>query len=304
MTIPEEATQVSTNLAGKTAVVTGGGRGIGRAVSLELAARGVTVVVGDRFRDDGGPVAQAVAAEIETAGGTAVAVGADVATEDGAQSLVDAGLRATGRVDILVNCAGNNVRAPFAQMTTEQWNSVMDVHVKGHFFCSRAAVRAMLDRREGGRIVTVASRGAFFSPPPHKAGDPPHRLPSVVYSTAKAAILGMTSTLALELAPAGITVNALIPSADTQLFPGRGARGSGGVPPTIDLDPSFIAPFVAFLGTDAAAGITGRFVYVTGGDVCFFAPPLRLTGAKFVRKPGRWTVEELAQTIPPIAAAG
>lgn len=295
---------MSTNLTGKVAVVTGGGRGIGRAIALELASHGVQLVVGDLFRDDAGPAAEAVVAQIAAAGGKAVAAVENVATEPGAQATVDAALQAFGRIDMLVNCAGNNVRAPFAEMTTQQWDSVMDVHVKGHFFCSRAAVRAMLDAGRGGRIVTVASRGAFFSLPPRSEGDPPHRLPSVVYSTAKAAILGMTSTLALELAGAGITVNALIPSADTQLFPGKGARGSGGMPPTLDLDPSFIAPFVAFLATDAAAGITGRFVYVTGGDVCFFPQPLQLAGAKFIRKPGRWTVEELAATIPPIAAVG
>lgn len=296
--------ETSNRLRGKVAVVTGGGRGIGRAIGLEMAAHGASVVVADRRAEEGSAfVADSVVAEITQAGGSAVSVAADVSTEEDAEAIVAAGVNAFGRVDILVNCAGNNVRAPFAEMTEEQWDSVMNVHVKGHFLCSRAAVRQMLEQGEGGRIVTVASRGAFYAPAPHKEGDPPHRYPSVVYSTAKAAILGMTNTMALELGEAGITVNSLIPSADTQLFPGKGSRGSGGVPPTLDLDPSFIAPFIAFLATDEAASITGRFVYVTGGDVCFFPKPLALSGSKFVRKPGRWTVGELADAIPPIAAA-
>lgn len=291
-------------LKGKVAVITGGGGGIGRAVALEMAANGASVVVADRLNEEGSMVAEGVAAEIVAAGGKAKAAGGDVSTESGAQGMIDTALTAFGRVDILVNCAGNNIRSPFQDMTTEQWDSVMNVHVKGHFYCSRAAVRAMIAQGDGGSIINVASRGAFYNPAPHKEGDPPHRYPSSVYSTAKAAIMGLTSTLALELGEYGIRVNALIPSADTQLFPGKAARGAGGVPPTLDLDPSFIAPFVAFLGTKESEDITGRFVYVTGGDVCFFPQPLLLSGAKFVRKPGRWTVEELAETIPPIAAAG
>ncbi|HEY8471823.1 MAG TPA: SDR family oxidoreductase [Natronosporangium sp.] len=292
------------HLQGKVVVVTGGGRGIGRAIAIESARQAAQVVVCDRYRDEqGAAAADEVVAEIKELGGEAVAVAADVATETGGDATVQAGLDAFGRVDMLVNCAGNNVRAPFVELTEQQWDSVMDVHVKGHFFCSRAAARAMIARGEGGRIVMVASRGAFYSLPKHAQGTP-HRYPCVVYSAAKAAILGMTQTLALELAEHRITVNALIPSADTQLFPGKGSRGAGGVPPTISLDPAYIAPFVAFLGTEAAAGITGRFVYVTGGDVCFFPQPLQLAGSYFVRKPGKWTVDQLAETIPPIAAAG
>lgn len=294
------------SLQGKVVVVTGGGRGIGRSIALEVAREGANVVVGDMFRDEAGnAAADTVVAEIKDLGRGAVPVIADVSTEAGGDAIVQAGLDEFGRVDMLVNCAGNNVRAPFVDLTEQQWDSVMNVHVKGHFFCSRAAARAMIARGEGGRIVTVASRGAFYSLPKSVQVDGKHhRYPCVVYSAAKAAILGMTQTLALELAEHRITVNALIPSADTQLFPGKGSRGSGGVPETISLDPDYIAPFVAFLGTEAAADITGRFVYVTGGDVCFFPQPLQLSGSYFIRKPGKWTVEELSATIPPIAAAG
>ncbi|SIM72717.1 SDR family NAD(P)-dependent oxidoreductase [Micromonospora cremea] len=294
------------NMKGKVVVVTGGGRGIGRSVALEVAAQGADVVVSDMFRDeDGNTAADSVVAEIKDLGRGAVAVAADVSIEAGGDATVQAGLDEFGRIDMLVNCAGNNVRAPFVDLTEAQWDSVMGVHVKGHFFCSRAAARAMIARGEGGRIVNVASRGAFYSVPKStRTEGVPHRYPCVVYSAAKAAILGMTQTLALELAQHRITVNALIPSADTQLFPGKGSRGAGGVPGTISLDPAYIAPFVAFLGTEAAADITGRFVYATGGDVCFFPQPLQLSGSYFVRKPGKWTVDELSTTIPPIAAAG
>lgn len=292
------------NLTGKVAVVTGGGRGIGRAIALEFAAQGADVVVCDVYRDDQGvAAAEQVVAEIEALGRRGLACDANVATPAGGAATVQTALDGFGQIDILVNCAGNNLRAPFTDLTEQQWDAVMDVHVKGHFFCSQAAARAMIARGQGGRIVTVASRGAFYSVSPAAQGTP-HRYPCVVYSAAKAAILGMTSTLALELAEHHITVNALIPSADTQLFPGKGSRGSGGVPPTISLEPEYIAPFIAFLGTPAADDITGRFVYVTGGDVCFFPQPLQLAGSYFVRKPGKWTVEELIATIPSIAAAG
>ena len=290
------------NLAGKVVVVTGGGRGIGRSVALEVAREGADVVISDVFRDEAGnAAAESVASEIKSLGRGAVALTGDVSTEAGGDATVQAALDEFGRIDMLVNCAGNNVRAPFVDLTEEQWDSVMNAHVKGHFFCCRAAARAMITQGDGGRIVTVASRGAFYAPP--KSGEP-HRYPCVAYSAAKAAILGMTQTLALELAEHRITVNALLPSADTQLFPGKGSRGSGGVPESLSLDPAYIAPFVAFLGTDAAADITGRFVYVSGGDVCFFPRPLQLAGAYFVRKPGKWTVDELRAAIPPIAAAG
>lgn len=294
------------HLSGKVAIVTGGGRGIGRAIATHAASEGAAVVVCDLFaRDDGVAAAEAVAHEIIQAGGRAAPCVADIAQEAGGDATAATALEQFGRVDMLVNCAGNNVRAPFTEMTREQWDSVMDVHVNGHFHCTRAAVRAILEHGGGGRIVNFASRGAFFTvPPPPPGGEAKaHRLPSVVYSAAKAAILGMTSTLALELAPANITVNAIIPSADTQLFPGKGARGSGGVPATISLDPDYIAPFVAFLGTEDASAITGRFVYVTGGDVCFYGQPLALSGARFVRKFGKWNVDELIETIPSIASA-
>jgi NAD(P)-dependent dehydrogenase (short-subunit alcohol dehydrogenase family) len=295
---------VAEALKGRVAVITGGGRGIGRAVALEMAMNGADVVVCDFFKDGERSAAHGVVEEILKLGRRGVACEADVATESGGEATTATALKEFGRVDILVNSAGNNLRAPFADMTEEQWDSVMDVHVKGHFFCSRAAARAMIAKGEGGRIVTVASRGAFYALPRQADGSIPTHFPSVVYSAAKAAILGMTSTLALELAKHKITVNSLIPSAETQLFSGTANRGSGGVPQTISLDPAYIAPLIAFLGSDASADITGRFIYASGGDVCFYPRPLQMAGAYFVRKDGKWTVDELAAAIPAIASAG
>jgi 3-oxoacyl-[acyl-carrier protein] reductase len=118
------------SLKEKVVVVTGGGRGIGRSVALEVAGQGANVVVCDLFRDEeGNAAADGVVAEIKDLGRGAVAVAADVATEAGGDATVQAGLDEFGRVDMLVNCAGNNVRAPFVDLTEDQWDSVMNVHV-------------------------------------------------------------------------------------------------------------------------------------------------------------------------------
>ena len=120
----------------------------------------------------------------------------------------------------------------------------------------------------------------------------------VAYAAAKAGIMGATASLARELQPMGITVNALLPSAETALFPGTQPRGAG-FPNAISLDPAFIAPVVAYLCTDQAMELTGQFIYVSGGDVCFYENPLQ--PRVFIRKPGKWTIDELAEVLPSLA---
>ncbi len=290
------------HLDGRTAVVTGGGRGLGHGISRELARAGANVVVVDLFRDESGvPAAETTVAEIRADGGDGLALASDVASTAGVQEMVDAAVEAFGSLDILVTCAGNTVRAPIQELEDEQWDSVLNLHLRGTFLACRAAVPHMI-ARDYGRIITVSSRGAFHSLPPNKQYPKSDRKPpSTAYAAAKAGILGLTSTLAAELWDTGITVNSLLPSAATQLFPETGVRVLGDVPPTRSLDPDDVAPAVVFFASEAAGDITGRTFYASGGDVILFGPALDTAGSRMIRKDGRWTQEELEEILPPLA---
>ncbi|WP_051793026.1 SDR family NAD(P)-dependent oxidoreductase [Amycolatopsis jejuensis] len=290
-------------LDGQVAVVTGGGRGIGRGIAHELAAEGAAVVIDDVFRGDSGFAAEAVAAEIEATGGQALGLHEDITVADGGRALVEQSLARFGKIDILVLCAGNYLTGPLHEMTDQQWDATMNLHLRGHFVPTRAVLPHMLERNTG-RIVMVASRGAFFQVPPHKqvARDAAAAAagPNAAYSAAKAGILGLATTLAFETWDTGITVNTLLPSATTQLFPGTSPRMVGGAPPTSSLDPGDVAPAVAFLCSPVAANISGKIMYAAGGDVVFFGEQLSMTGSRMVRKAGRWTQPELAEVLPPL----
>ncbi|WP_166462670.1 SDR family NAD(P)-dependent oxidoreductase [Amycolatopsis acidicola] len=289
-------------LENQVALVTGGGRGLGRSVALELAAQGAAVAIDDVYRDESGTgAAESAVREIEEAGGTALALTEDVTTTEGAERMVGTTVDKFGRLDILVTCAGNNVRGPLQELTEQQWDSLMSLHLKGHFLSCKMALPHMIEQ-DSGRIVTVSSRGAFFQVPASKQDSKDLRKPpSTAYSAAKAGILGLTTTLAVELWETGITVNALLPSASTQLFPETKARMVGGVPASQSLDPGDVAPAVAFLCSDAAADISGRIVYASGGDVILYGNQLDLGGSRMIRKDGRWTHDELAKLLPPLA---
>jgi 3-oxoacyl-[acyl-carrier protein] reductase len=279
------------NLEGKSAVVTGSGNGIGRAVALSLAAEGAKIVVNDIATEaDGAKAADKVVAEIVNAGGLAVPNYDSVATMQGGKNIIDTAVKNFGTIDILVNCAGNFKACPTVEMTESDWNSIMDVHLRGHFNCCKAAATEMLKQKRG-RIINISSRAAAGG-----AG-------SAAYSAAKAGILGLTSMMSSEFQQDGITVNAILPSAETKLFPGKRGPGPDNLPVSLSLDPDYIAPIIAYLATDDAQCITGRYMYASGGDVCVYGRPLQLPGAAhtLLRKPGKWTVEELAAVIPAIA---
>src|SRR5438093_1036648 len=183
----------SYDLGGQVAVVTGGARGIGRAISLRLAREGAALVVGDLGRDG----AEAVAAEIVAAGGRALGLRADVTDRTDADRLVDAAVSSFGGLDLLVNNAGILLVAPLLETDEELWDRTFEVNVKGMLFCSQAAARRMIAQGRGGRIINAASGAAKFGP----------ALPIGAYATSKHAVLGLTRCLAVELAPHGILVN-------------------------------------------------------------------------------------------------
>jgi NAD(P)-dependent dehydrogenase (short-subunit alcohol dehydrogenase family) len=156
-----------------------------------------------------------------------------------------------------------------------------------------------MTRQKSGRIINISSRAAFSSPIP---GVPPG---SLAYSVAKAGILGFTMMLSGELKEYGITVNAILPSANTKLFPGTKPRG-GDLPGSLTLEPDFVAPIIVYLATDEAQDVTGRYIYASGGDICIYARALKLPGDAhiLIRKPCKWTIDELSQVIPPLTKLG
>jgi 3-oxoacyl-[acyl-carrier protein] reductase len=281
-------------LEGRVAIVTGGGRGIGRDVALELARRRARVLVNDLFQDPAGvAAAESVAGEIRGAGGEAVANRESVAGFDSAAAITAAAVDAFGRVDILVNCAGNFGPANILTVEEQHWDSILAVHLTGHLATARAAVAQMLDQGGSGRIVMISSRGAFYSA-------------VAAYSTAKAGVMGLSASLAAELKPHGITVNCILPSATTQLFPaGAASRLMGDLPPSLDMDPEAIPPIVAWLCGDGAAGVTGRYFYASGGDIAQLKQPFSLTSSDLlVRKLGRWTPDEVAERMSRLLGLG
>lgn len=240
----------------KVAVVTGGGQGLGRAITLALARAGAKAVVADMNPD----TAESVAAEVADAGGEALAVQVDVAAEGSVAALRERALGRFGRVDVLAANAGLYPRSMVVDMPEEEWDRVLDVNVGGQFLCARAFVPAM-KQQGSGRIICTASSIAYKGQPGHAH-----------YAASKAATLGLVRGLARELAPHGITVNAVAPGTANTAMPRqhrseesmqeRGAR----VPLGRIAEPEDIANTVAFLASDAAAYITGQTLVVNGGD--------------------------------------
>lgn len=300
-------------LKGKTAVITGAGSpvGIGRALAVEMAAEGANIVVNDvRREEDGTMGADKVVEDIRKANGNAVAVYDSVTTMEGAENIINAAISNFGRIDILANPAGTTVFGKsIDQLTEEDWNFVVDVNLKGAFCCSKVAAEHMM-KQKSGRIINFSSGAAFdsprlvFGPPPPDAPPPPKEkrigLDLLTYGTAKAGVLGLTLALANTLQEDGITANAIIPAAVTDLFRGQRPRWGGGSTE----GPEWIAPIVIYLCTDGAQDITGQYFYSCAGDICIYDRPMQIPGPhKFIRKTDKWTVDELSEMIPALLEA-
>jgi len=300
---------VGTHLDGKAIVVTGGGRGIGRAIALAAAAEGASVVVADYGgavdrRGGASPeVAQEVVAEIESAGGRAVAAAVDVSTMEGGRAVVQAALDGFGRLDGMVCCAGITVLKYLWELEEQEWDEVLGVHIKGHFSCAQAAARVMMEQRSG-RLLFFSS-GALTGMPNMTA-----------YATAKAGVLGFTWSTAYALAPYGITTNCLIPSAATRMSDKiygnagtltnrlgdamRSELASGTY-----RDPANVAPLAIYLLSDAARGINGQVFRVQGYEVARLG---MLPFDKTMTSLGPWNVDaigarlqaELGPTLTPL----
>jgi len=255
------------------AVITGAGRSIGRAMALELAADGAAVVVNVRSNR---AEADAVVKEIEGFGGQAVANAESVATMAGGQSIVDAALSRFGDLQIVVCCAGILRERMIFNMTEEEWDAVVAVHLKGHFTVMRPATRHMREKRRG-RIITFTSTAGLEGSP----GQPN-------YSAAKEGIVGLTRSTALAMARYGVTVNCISPSAETRMterLPDD--RRTQAVAP-----PEAVAPVVTFLASDRAAHVTGQVIHVRGSQVTLWSHPAPL---RAITSREGWTPEALAE---------
>ena len=240
-------------LRGKATAVTGATRGIGRAIALAFAREGAQVLVHGRDAVAG----QAVAAAIESMGGRARWHEADLAAPGAGPGVVAAALAAFGRLDVLVNNAGLFQRKPALEMTEAEWDTLLDVNLRSAFFCAQAAARAMRDRGQGGAIVNVASDAAWsggINPCAH-------------YAASKAGMVSFTRSLARELAPFGIRVNALAPGLiTTDMGATAGSLLSDlRIPLGREGTAEEVAAAVVFLASDEASYVTGANLNLSGG---------------------------------------
>ena len=239
-------------LQGKVTVITGAGgaRGIGRSLAIMMASEGAKVVVNDFGKaPDGAWLADNVVTEIKQAKGVAVANYDSVATMVGGESIVKTAINNFGKIDILVNTAGNSFRKKFREMTEADWDLIVSVNVKGTFACTKAAVPYMVEQKSG-RIINFSSRAGFILGSNNAA-----------YATSKASIIGFTNAMAYELKEFNITANAIFPSADTDLFPTHRGMLSDNMPVASPLVADHVVPIVVYLATDAAKDITARIFY-------------------------------------------
>jgi NAD(P)-dependent dehydrogenase (short-subunit alcohol dehydrogenase family) len=277
-------------LDGRVAVVTGAGRGIGRGIALELALHGARVVVNDvgcEVDGRGGaedPAFQ-VCKEIESAGGEAIPSYDDVSRWDGAASIIETARTRFGAIDVLVNNAGILRDRTLLKMSEAEFDAVIAVHLKGTFLCARHAAGPMKDRGYG-RIINITSsaglRGNFGQ---------------TNYSAAKAGIVGMTLTWALELGKYGITVNAMAPSAVTRMTTGLLPGTENRIPP--EMDPALNAPMIAFLASERAGHVNGQVFGRRGYTYTIFQQHKILAG---MYQPGGWTAEQVAANFDTILA--
>lgn len=243
------------NLTGKTAVVTGGSRGIGRAVCLELAKNGANVVLCYAGSE---AAANETAAACEALGVKALAVKCNVANADEVKALMDSAIAAFGRIDILVNNAGITRDGLLMTMKDEAFDAVIDTNLKGTFLCMRAVARTMM-RQKYGRIVNLSSVVGLHG----NAGQ-------VNYAASKAGVIGMTKSMAKELATRGITVNAVAPGfIETDMTAAMADAAKSATLAAIPMGrlgaAEDVAKAVAFLASEEAAYITGQVLAIDGG---------------------------------------
>ncbi len=292
---------MGTRLQGKVAVVTGAGRGIGRAIAELMASEGAAVVVNDvgaQVDGTGASTAPAdeVAATIRQHGGRAIASYDDVADFAAAEHLIETAVREFGAIDVLVNNAGILRDRMIFNMSEAEWDAVIAVHLTGSFNCLRHAAVRMREQRRG-RIISMSSTSGVIGNPGQAN-----------YGAAKDGIAGLTRVAARDLGRYGITVNAVCPGAATRMTAtvpaeARRKRAQSGVQspagqavlPLPHTGPENVAPWVTWLATDSASHVNGKLFFVMGGLIALLDDPAPV---RTLTKDGRWTPEEIAMVFP------
>lgn len=277
-------------LSGKVALVTGAGRGIGRDLAREFGRRGAKVVVNDLGSSSDGQgndetPAQHVVNEILHDDGEAIANFDDVSSMTGAQHMVDAAISTWGHIDIVVNNAGIVRDRMIFNMSEEEWDRVIAVHLKGTFATTRAAAPHFRSQKSG-RFINFTSTSGLIG-----------NYGQANYAAAKLGIVGLTRSTAIEMAKYGVTANAVSPFAWSRLVgtipddPHQQDR----LEKLKKMDPAQIAPLVAFLAGDGGAAISGQVFAVRGHEIVLFALPRPI---RWLHRDGGWTVEALQEVLP------
>ncbi|MPZ98965.1 MAG: SDR family NAD(P)-dependent oxidoreductase [Dehalococcoidia bacterium] len=284
------------HLEGKSAIVTGAGRGIGRGIALALASQGASVIV----NDFGGTVegegrdqspAQQVVDEIRAAGGTAEANYADVAEHREAEDLVRQALDTYGKLDILCNVAGILRERMIFNMTEQEWDAVIRVHLKGTYNTTHFASIHWRQRREFGRLINFSSSAGIRG----SAGQPN-------YAAAKAGLIGFTKSCANALARYNVTSNAIAPGAATRMtdrgLVSQDATRSGAPPSEAETgprDPANVAPVVVYLCSDAASNVSGRVIGASGYQITLYSD---IVMERQIFSDGPWDIDRLFELAP------
>ena len=286
-------------LDSKVAVVTGAGRGVGRSVARLMASEGARVVVVDPGVNVDGSgfdqsAAQQVVAEIQRDGGTAVASSESVAEMKGGERIVQTAVDHFGSLDIVVTCHGILRDRMIFNMTEQEWDDVISVHLKGTFTVVKHASMVFRQQRSG-RIITFSSSSGLYG----NSGQ-------ANYGAAKDGVAGFTRVVARDLGRYGVTANSVAPAAVTRMTASapqashtlRASQAiTSDIPSweTIRGEPEDIAPFVTWLASDEAGHVNGRVFYVNDGIVALLNEPAPV---RTIRKDGRWTVDELIRLMP------